>query len=414
MSPTRLFVSTLLLAATVASARPADAAPGSLDMSQWLNRSGVRMVAVEFYATWCKPCMAAVPRWKALHEKYADRGLRLIVVATQDPSGQCVNPGWNPDDIVCDPDGRLARAMNVGNHLPAAFLWSWTGRLLVRRGHVDEVERVVRKELGRLPRAAIDTSELKGKAARTVGTLLRAELARTGKIDALAGKGERKALARARKASHAMRFKMGGRCTVGQELAPNSLIKPVLVQMGGGSKLVVQLFSLEKGCLEASGSARWSARRPGTAVAAAVGDLLQSLQVSTQMPGGKAPPPAARSADPPPVPERSAAATSKPAKRSPVVVDPDGKAALAGSDKPVGPSPKAPSTPVYKKWWFWTAIGVVVVGTIATVVLTSGAGTGSTAGGGGDASVGGATFNGGQDSTGGGAANGFGASPAAP
>ena len=81
--------------------------PG-FEVSTWLDRPGVKLLAVEFYATWCKPCMAAVPRWKALHEKHRDDGLRLVVVATQDPKAGCANPGWNPDDVVCDDDGAIA------------------------------------------------------------------------------------------------------------------------------------------------------------------------------------------------------------------------------------------------------------------------------------------------------------------
>jgi len=37
-----------------------------LDIRGWLAQPGTRLVAVEFYATWCKPCMKAVPKWKAL------------------------------------------------------------------------------------------------------------------------------------------------------------------------------------------------------------------------------------------------------------------------------------------------------------------------------------------------------------
>lgn len=55
-----------------------------MDLKGWLGQSGVKLVAVEFYATWCKPCMKVVPKWKALHEKYRARGLRLIVVSVQD------------------------------------------------------------------------------------------------------------------------------------------------------------------------------------------------------------------------------------------------------------------------------------------------------------------------------------------
>ena len=79
----RAFALLVSLALVSAPLQQASAQP-SLDLAAWLGRPGVRLVAVEFYATWCKPCMEAVPRWKALHEKYRDQGLRLIVVSTQD------------------------------------------------------------------------------------------------------------------------------------------------------------------------------------------------------------------------------------------------------------------------------------------------------------------------------------------
>ncbi len=200
-----LWAATLVVALLVSSLtllRPASAQ--SLDVRDWVDRAGVRLVAVEFYATWCKPCMAAVPRWKALHEQYRDRGLRLIVVATQDPEGQCLNPGWNPDDVVCDTDGRIARALSVGQSLPAAFLWSWQGNLLVRRGHVDEVEAAVRRYLAAAPRVEIEATDGRGRPAADLAGLLRAEVARSGKLAVVATEAERKALAEVRRRSHAL------------------------------------------------------------------------------------------------------------------------------------------------------------------------------------------------------------------
>ncbi len=128
----------LLLLLFFMAARPVVAGE-ELDIKDWLSRPGVKLVAVEFYASWCGPCKKAVPQWKALHEKYRDQGLRLVVVSVQDPDGACINPGWNPDDVVCDAEGRLAEAWAVGDRLPAAFLWSWRGPLLVRKGHINEV-----------------------------------------------------------------------------------------------------------------------------------------------------------------------------------------------------------------------------------------------------------------------------------
>jgi len=82
----RRWLVALLLWAGVARAET------TLDIPGWLSRPGVRAVAVEFYATWCKPCMEAMPRWKALEAYRRDeisrgklRGLVAMVgLSTRD------------------------------------------------------------------------------------------------------------------------------------------------------------------------------------------------------------------------------------------------------------------------------------------------------------------------------------------
>jgi len=39
---------------------------------------------VNFWATWCPPCVAELPELQALHEKYKDRGLQVIAIAVDD------------------------------------------------------------------------------------------------------------------------------------------------------------------------------------------------------------------------------------------------------------------------------------------------------------------------------------------
>ena len=80
----------------------------SLDVAGWLDRHGTRMLAVEFYSPSCKECVAAEPRWKTLHAEYANKGLRVIVIAARQPDGTCATPGWRPNLVVCDADGRIA------------------------------------------------------------------------------------------------------------------------------------------------------------------------------------------------------------------------------------------------------------------------------------------------------------------
>ncbi|MFH1531722.1 MAG: PEGA domain-containing protein [Pseudomonadota bacterium] len=253
-----------------------------VDVKDWLSRPGVKLLAVEFYASWCGPCKKAVPQWKTLHEKYRDQGLRLVVVSVQDPDGSCVNPGWNPDDVVCDNEGHLAKAWGVDDRLPASFLWSWRGTLLVRKGgHVDAVERAIEEELRRLPRVTLDSQLDSG-----IRELLRTELARTGKVDVVAGAAEEEALAAIRRKSHELQFSDRSACELGQRLAANSLVKASFVAAGNGKRLLVQLFSAETGCLNASAGVFWNEQRPDLSAAEAVTELVNNLRQGVETPNG--------------------------------------------------------------------------------------------------------------------------------
>ena len=44
--------------------------------------SGVHVV--EFWATWCPPCLTSIPHLTALQEKYADRGVNIIGVSSEE------------------------------------------------------------------------------------------------------------------------------------------------------------------------------------------------------------------------------------------------------------------------------------------------------------------------------------------
>lgn len=277
-------MSEILLQAPVAEAN-------QLDIRGWLDRPGVKLLAVEFYATWCKPCMEAVPRWKKLHEKYRKQGLRLLVVATQDPDGGCANPGWNPDAVICDDDGHWAK-MFAAERLPAAFLWSWQGQLLVRNGHVDEVERGIQAWVRELPRVEVALPKVEETTAGIGQSELQAlvlnELGRSAKVSIVASDSERERLRQARRNSLKAQYDEQAACELGKQLPPNALLDVSILGQSARQRLRLAVLSLTQGCLIASAVVNWNPAQSELAVAEATTELLYKLRPSIQMPKGAA------------------------------------------------------------------------------------------------------------------------------
>ena len=243
-----------------------------------LKKPGVKLVAVDFYATWCEPCNAAIPTWKKLQEKYGDKGFKLIVVSVQS-EGSCSQPlHWTPDKIVCDYDGDIADAWHA-NDLPQAFLWSWQGNLLVAHGGVDNVAAAIETYFKKIPRVYVEEG-----FDENIYKIVRSELIKNSKIEVVASDEERKALAELRKKSTNLNYDTKLQCKLGEEISANSRLVISKQKRGKKDALVLELFSVEKGCLTASGSASIRGN-PEQEVAEAVYNLLKNLLGSVSMPG---------------------------------------------------------------------------------------------------------------------------------
>jgi hypothetical protein len=195
--------------------------------------------------------MKAVPRWKRLYEKYRSKGLRFVVVSSD--QGACSQPDWTPDQVVCDDEALLQKSWKVGS-LPQAFVWSWQGNLLVARGHVDDVERAVENYFKQVPRLLVeDPVDGKGNKLTQADTLrqkIRGEFSRQSKFELVASREESDRLRKIRKEGHEPGKDETMACNLGEEVSANSLVRTTLLQTKAGTQLLMEVFSVEEGCLK--------------------------------------------------------------------------------------------------------------------------------------------------------------------
>ncbi len=274
-------VAGLVAAATLFLGAGLALAGEGLDIKEMLSQPGVKLVVVEFYATWCKPCMAAVPKWEALRKKYEQDGLRFIVISVKDED-KCVSPGWTPDQMICDDEGDLMSRFGAKG-LPAAYLWSWQGHLLAKAAHVDEVEAKIKAWMRRAPRVDVEVGSLvrgSGISKKSLLNSVRSELQANGKLVVVATARERESLRAIMRRSLASSADEALACEVGKEVSANSLVKVSISAKRGRKRLRLRLFSAERGCMVASGSSTWYAKNPRRSLSEASAKLLAQLRLS--------------------------------------------------------------------------------------------------------------------------------------
>ncbi|MCC6682867.1 MAG: TlpA family protein disulfide reductase [Phycisphaeraceae bacterium] len=110
-----------------------------------------RVTVIEFWATWCGPCVQMVPHLKQLNEQYHDRGVTFISVSVdQDPQAARDFIAANAMDWLQAGDNlqgsSLADAWGVTS-IPQAFVFSPEGKLLWQ-GHPMDLDDVLEQGAG--------------------------------------------------------------------------------------------------------------------------------------------------------------------------------------------------------------------------------------------------------------------------
>ena len=109
---------------------------------------------IDFWASWCAPCITSLPLYNEIYHKYQDQGLEVIAVNVDNP----IEDGLDflldtPLDFLIpqDPEGDVSEMFGVIG-MPSSYLVSPDGNVRLvhmgfRNGDIDIIEEEIQKLL---------------------------------------------------------------------------------------------------------------------------------------------------------------------------------------------------------------------------------------------------------------------------
>ena len=114
-----------------------------------------KTVYVDFWASWCAPCLSSLPLYNDIYHKYKDQGLEIVAINVDNP----IEDGLDflldtPLDflIPADPDGEAAELFEVIG-MPTSYLIDPDGTVTLvhigfRSGDIEMIEEAIQDSLG--------------------------------------------------------------------------------------------------------------------------------------------------------------------------------------------------------------------------------------------------------------------------
>ncbi|MXW53798.1 MAG: TlpA family protein disulfide reductase [Gammaproteobacteria bacterium] len=123
-----------------------------------------QVTLIDFWASWCGPCIASFPELKRLYAAYKDHGFEIIGVSIDDNYEDWNNAAieqelpWIDVGELKDWEGPVAVSYGVG-FIPKAFLVDPNGCVLKKNVRTDMLEEALVQRFGETPEVEADAAE---------------------------------------------------------------------------------------------------------------------------------------------------------------------------------------------------------------------------------------------------------------
>jgi thiol-disulfide isomerase/thioredoxin len=98
-----------------------------------------KVALVDFWATWCKPCLDEIPHWNSLQARYTGRGLTVLGIIVQSGSAAEIKASVEKlkiDYPIVIGDEAVARGFGGLTGFPTTFLVDRSG--LIRKKYTGQ------------------------------------------------------------------------------------------------------------------------------------------------------------------------------------------------------------------------------------------------------------------------------------
>ncbi len=113
---------------------------------------GEKLTIIDFWATWCKPCLNAIPRLIELSEKYQDKGVKFIGISVDGPRSiakvlPMVETLKISYPVLLDQDMNIANQLNIAAFPTLLFVGPNNKILQFHEGFSSGEEKEIEKEI---------------------------------------------------------------------------------------------------------------------------------------------------------------------------------------------------------------------------------------------------------------------------